>query len=131
MRFLLDTNALIALLKGHPELTRRVRHHSLADFGIPSIAVQELYFGALKSQQRQTSLERIAHLRFEILPFDKDDTTRSGEIRAMLARARTPIGLYDVLIAGQALSRGLTVVTHNIREFAGVTGLHVEDWQEA
>jgi len=55
---------------------------------------------------------------------------RPGEIRAALAVAGTPIGPYDVLIAGQALARGLVLVTHNVGEFSRVGGLLIEDWQD-
>jgi tRNA(fMet)-specific endonuclease VapC len=74
-------------------------------------------------------LGQIDALRFEIVEFDQEDARRAGEIRAALAKAGAPIGPYDVLIAGQALARSLTLVTHNVREFGRVEGLVVEDWE--
>jgi tRNA(fMet)-specific endonuclease VapC len=74
-------------------------------------------------------LGQIDVLRFEIVEFDQEDARRAGEIRAVLAKAGAPIGAYDVLIAGQALARSLTLVTHNVREFGRVEGLVVEDWE--
>ena len=68
-------------------------------------------------------------MRFEILPFDAEDARHAGEVRAALERAGTPIGGYDVLIAGQALARDLILVTHNMREFERVAGLRIEDWE--
>ena len=66
-------------------------------------------------------------MQFEVLDFDREDARQAGELRARLAAAGTPIG--DVLIAGQALARGLTLVTHNTGEFQRVPGLRIEDWE--
>lgn len=65
---------------------------------------------------------------FPILDFDQNDAFVAGEIRAALAAKGTPIGPYDVLIAGQAKARGLTLVTNNVGEFNRVENLQVEDW---
>ena len=62
------------------------------------------------------------------LPFDEEDAAQSAGLRAILETAGTPIGPYDVLIAGQSLRHGATLVTANTREFARVPGLNVEDW---
>lgn len=63
-----------------------------------------------------------------MLPFELKDSERAGEIRANLQRKGTPIGSYDVLIAGQALARNLVLITHNVKEFQRVEGLQFEDW---
>jgi tRNA(fMet)-specific endonuclease VapC len=68
-------------------------------------------------------------LRLTILDFTAVDARKAAEIRAALAAGGTPIGPYDVLIAGQALQRGLVVVTRNTREFSRVPGLNVENWE--
>jgi tRNA(fMet)-specific endonuclease VapC len=68
-------------------------------------------------------------LQFVVLEFDQEDARQAGEIRAALAAAGTPIGPYDVLIAGQARARSLVLVTHNTGEFSRVSGLNIEDWQ--
>jgi tRNA(fMet)-specific endonuclease VapC len=65
---------------------------------------------------------------FEVLELDKEDSRRAGEIRAALAVAGQPIGPFDNLIAGQAVARGLVLVTNNLREFQRVPNLRVEDW---
>jgi tRNA(fMet)-specific endonuclease VapC len=64
-----------------------------------------------------------------VLEFDKEDARQAGEVRALLASRGTPIGPYDVLIAGQAKARNLTLVTHNTDEFGRVPGLRCDDWQ--
>ncbi|KWR85772.1 type II toxin-antitoxin system VapC family toxin [Cupriavidus sp. IDO] len=128
MKYLLDANAVIAMLKGEPTMLERLRAHLPSDFGLPSIVAHELFYGAYKSQRAAANLARIEALQFEVVPFDAEDAQHAGEIRAQLAAAGTPIGPYDVLIAGQARARNLILVTHNIREFARVEQLTVEDW---
>ncbi len=78
----------------------------------------ELYFGAFKSVRVEENLARLGALRLEVIPFDKEDAIAAGNIRATCALAGTPIGPFDTLIAGQALCRGLTLVTANTREFS-------------
>jgi tRNA(fMet)-specific endonuclease VapC len=95
-----------------------------------SIVAHELFFGAFRSQRVKENLAVVEALEFEILDFDREDAKQAGMIRAALAAAGTPIGPYDVLIAGQALARGLTLLTHNMREFKRVEGLKLEDWQQ-
>ena len=129
MKFLLDANAVIALLKGHPGFLARLRQRRPQDFGIPSVVAHELFFGACRSQRVSENLARVDALQFEIVDFDREDARQAGHIRAALDPAGTPIGPYDALIAGQALARSLTLVTHNIGEFQPIEGLKVEDWK--
>jgi tRNA(fMet)-specific endonuclease VapC len=129
MKFLLDTNAVIALLKGHTAFRDRLLRHAPRDFALPAIVMHELFYGAYKSQRVEANVARLEGLRFERLDFDLEDARCSGELRAQLARLGTPIGPLDTLIAGQAMARSLTVITHNRREFDRIGGLSVEDWQ--
>lgn len=129
MKYLLDANAVIGLLGGNAGLLARVRKHVPEDFGVSAIAVHELFYGAYKSQRRAQNLARVDGLQFVVLEFDQEDARQAGEIRAALAAAGTPIGPYDVLIAGQARARSLVLVTHNTGEFSRVSGLNIEDWQ--
>lgn len=129
MIYLLDTNVVIGLLAGKLTLLRQVREHVPEDFGISAISAHELYFGACKSRRRAENVARVEALRFAVLEFDKEDAQHSGEIRAVLAAAGMPIGPYDVLIAGQALARGLILITHNTAEFSRVSGLRLQDWE--
>jgi len=129
VKYLLDTNAVIALLKGHPGFLARLRRHRPADFAMPSIVVHELFYGAYKGRQVARNLERVQALQFQVLDFDREDAQRAGELRALLSAAGTPIGPYDVLIAGQAWARGLTLITRNMREFRRIAHIRVEDWE--
>lgn len=129
MHYLLDANAVIELLnRPAGPVLRRVRAHEPGDIALSAIALHELYYGAFRSQRREQNVDLIAGLRFEVLEFDGEDGRHAGEIRAMLAKRGTPIGPYDVLIAGQARARDLTLVTANLAEFQRVEGLTVEDW---
>lgn len=129
MKYLLDTNAVISMLKGHQMLSQRLREHVPADFGLPAVVAHELFYGAYRSQRRAENLAVVEALQFEVLELDKEDARQAGEIRAVLATKGRPIGPCDVLIAGQTKARGLTLITHNTSEFARVDGLEIEDWE--
>ncbi|MBS1905669.1 MAG: type II toxin-antitoxin system VapC family toxin [Actinobacteria bacterium] len=131
-RFLLDTNIVVfALRRGPGPLRERLRAES-DRLAVSTITVSELAYGAEKSQDppagRRSVDEFLSFL--QVLSFDGAAARHAGEIRAVLARAGTPIGGLDVLIAGHARSAGLTVVTNNVREFARVPGLEVVDWSQ-
>ena len=126
---MLDSNVVIALLNDAASpAAQRVRQHRPADVCISSIVVHELFYGAFKSRRAERNVALVDSLQFEVLSFDKEDARLAGEIRAALALEGTPIGPYDVLIAGQAKARGMTLVTRNSREFERVSGLTVECW---
>jgi tRNA(fMet)-specific endonuclease VapC len=129
MKFLLDTNAVIAVLKGYPPFIAQLKLHHPQDFTISVIVLHELFYGAYKSQRTDDNLAKIEALQFEVLAFDNEDAQCAGQIRALLASAGTPIGPYDALIAAQALARDLTLITHNKREFQRIQGLNIQDWQ--
>ena len=130
MRYLLDANVVIALLKDTTSATaRRVRRERIGDIAISAVVSHELFYGAFKSRRRIQNVAVIDALQFVVLEFDKEDARQAGEIRALLASEGTPIGPYDVLIAGQAVARDMILVTQNPREFERVPGLRFEDWQ--
>jgi tRNA(fMet)-specific endonuclease VapC len=129
MRYLLDTNAVIALAnRNHPGLSRRARREAPQDVAISVVVMHELYFGAYKSRRPAENLAVADALQFAVIELDRDDARQAGEIRAFLAVRGMPIGPYDVLIAGQAVARNMILVTHNVREFGRVPGLRIEDW---
>jgi len=131
MAWLLDTNAVIAVVnepKGKGVVAKRVRSKSPDEVFVSAIVMHELYFGAYKSTRQDANLRVVESLAFTVLALDGEDARAAGAIRAQLSLAGTPIGPYDVLIAGQALCRGLTLVSNNVREFERVAGLRVEDW---
>ncbi len=131
MRFLLDTNAVIAALNdASGAVAARLRREVPTDVGVSVVVMFELYCGAYKSTRLERNLALVDALRFEVLPLDREDARQAGEIRAGLGTLGIPIGAYDLLIAGQARARGLTLVTRNGREFGRVPGLAIEDWHD-
>lgn len=129
MRYLLDTNACIALLnRTSPALRARMLRHKPEDIGLPSPVAYELYYGAFKSSKTDHNLQLLDRMAFEIVPFDTDDARMAAAIRGELEAVGRPIGPYDLLIAGQARARQLVLITANTREFLRVPGLECEDW---
>ena len=130
MSYLLDTNAVIAMLRdGASRAARRARQERLGDVAVSAIVAHELFYGAFKSQRAARNVAIVDALRFPVVEFDREDARQAGEIRALLAARGTMIGSYDVLIAGQAVARRMILVTHNTGEFQRVPGLQIEDWE--
>ena len=134
MSYLLDTNAVSAILKGKPEPLRNRYDSEKSSGGVFKLSVvvyHELYFGALRSAKPNISLKRLELLPLEMgepIEFTPEDARIAGEIRAKLAQIGRLIGPYDTLIAAQGLRLRATVVTSNVREFSRVEGLKWEDW---
>jgi tRNA(fMet)-specific endonuclease VapC len=130
LKYMLDTNICIFTIKNRPQQVRDAfkRHH--AQLCISTITLMELVYGAEKSAAPERNLEVIEGFaaRLEVLGYDNVAAAHSGQLRAELARIGQPIGPYDQMIAGHARSRGLVLVTNNLREFRRVPGLRVEDW---
>jgi tRNA(fMet)-specific endonuclease VapC len=100
MSFLLDTNAVIALLERDANFLELLRERTPSEFAIPSVAAHELYYGAREA----------------------------GRLRAQLAASGSPSGPYDVLIAGQANAGNMVLLSRNVREFERIPGLRLEGW---
>lgn len=131
MRFLLDTNTYIYIIKRKPsQVFKRFQKLEITEVGISSISIAELEYGVYKSQRKEQN--RIALSQFliplEILPFDEQAAQTYGRIRAELECQGIVIGSMDMLIASQAMSLGLTLVTNNVRELARIPGLVLENW---
>jgi tRNA(fMet)-specific endonuclease VapC len=130
----LDTNAVISVINSGPSAVReRLQRAFNRDEAvwISSIVLFELRYGIAISARRERNAARLTEFTtglVQTLPFNSEDAEEAGELRAQLERAGTPIGFYDLLIAAQALRRGALVVTANVREFARVPGLQVENW---
>jgi tRNA(fMet)-specific endonuclease VapC len=132
--YLLDTNAVIALVKNHPPGVRnRLRRvvSEGASIAVASVVLYELWYGVARSQRRSENAERLRVFlsgNIDIVPFEEEDAAVAGDLRAALEAAGTPIGPYDLLIAAQALRSRTTLVTANVSEFARVRGLVWQDW---
>ena len=132
MIYLPDTNAWIAYVNpGDSPVKSEFRSHPPADIAFCAVVKAELLYGAYRSTRREDNLRLLTSLfqLFKSLPFDDAAADTYGRIRADLTARGTPIGLNDLMIAAIALAHHLTLVTHNIREFGRVEGLHLEDWE--
>lgn len=128
--FLLDTNTLIYFFKGVGRVADNLLARSPKDIAVPSIALFELEVGIAKSnkpEKRRQQLDALISL-VSILPFEAGAAKAAAAVRAGLETAGTPIGPYDTLIAGIALSNQAILVTHNTKEFSRVERLRLEDW---
>lgn len=137
MTYLLDTNAVIAVLKNQPASVRhrlrRARSEG-ASIAVSSVVLYELWYGVARSERRRENAERLRvflSADISVLSFDEEDARAAGDLRASLESAGTPIGPYDLLIATQALRMGATMVTANVSEFGRVDGLSWQDWTNA
>jgi tRNA(fMet)-specific endonuclease VapC len=132
--YLLDTNAVIALLKDEPAIFRKRLRRAVsrgAAIAVSSIVLYELWYGVARSARRRENAERLRVFLsggIEVSGFDEEDAKIAGDLRATLEGAGTPIGPYDLLIAAHALRTGATLVTANIAEFTRVPGLQCQDW---
>jgi tRNA(fMet)-specific endonuclease VapC len=131
---LLDTNMVIALMN-RPQGPERHQYDALRTsgevIGVSSVVVFELWFGVEKSARRahnEAALRAFISGPSPVVDFTPSDARAAAVIRADLKREGTPIGPYDILIAGQALSQGATLVTANTAEFGRVNGLVWENW---
>ena len=133
MHYLLDTNICIYLIKKcPPKVLERFRQHSPQDVAISTITLFELEYGVEKSQYQQRSKDALAKflLPLNLINLDRPSAIEAAIIRAQLEKKGMPIGPYDLLIAGLARSRDMTLVTNNTREFERIVGLHLENWVE-
>lgn len=130
LRYLLDTNICIYAIKRKPVAVRRALNVHRGQVAISTITLMELLYGAEKSSSPRRNFEVIEGFaaRLSVLPYDVPASSCTAQVRAEQASTGTQIGAYDQMIAGHARSRGLTLVTNNLREYARVSGLILEDW---
>jgi tRNA(fMet)-specific endonuclease VapC len=131
MRFMLDTDSCIALIKRKPaSILRRLTALSPGEAGISAITLAELRYGVAKSTQRDKNGQALDEflLPLKVADFDEPAAEIYGAVRAGLEKAGTPIGPLDTQIGAHALSLGAALVSHNTREFRRIPGLTVIDW---
>jgi tRNA(fMet)-specific endonuclease VapC len=127
---MLDTNLCIRVLRDRPPELRERFNREADTLCINTIVLTELLVGAEKSGRPAENRREVGRFaaRLTVLPFDEAAAAHAAEIRVDLERRGRSIGGYDTLIAGHARSRGLIVITGNLREFSRVEGLRSEDW---
>ena len=130
LRYLLDTNIVIYVLKRRPLEVLTTFNANASRMAISSITLAEMMHGAEKSQRVSENLSVIEDFcsRLEVLPYGAKAAQHFGAIRAALEKLGHPIGVNDLHIAGHARSEGLVLVTNNVSEFARVPALELKNW---
>lgn len=134
MHFLLDTNVCVDYLNGrYPTVCKRWQECDPRLLGISSVAMAELRYGAEKSRRRDENHRQLDLLFAELteVGFDARAARQYGLLRRSLEQKGAVIGPNDLLIAAQAVSRNLVLVSNNLAEFERITTLRVEDWRRA
>lgn len=130
MRWMLDTNTCIAVIKKHPVALKKLRGKSVGQVGVSSITLGELAFGADKSSRSSQAHEALSEflIALEVAGFDDSSAMTYGKVCVSLEQRGKPIGPLDTLIGSHALEINAVLVTHNTREFSRIDGLRLEDW---
>lgn len=132
MKYLLDTCTISYFIRGEGNVIRNIQNTLPTDICISTITIMELEFGLQLNLIRAKKLRPILSALFDsihILPFTFEDAHSAAVLRATLQKSGTPIGSYDVLLAGCALNRNLIFITGNNKEFKRVANLKVDDWR--
>ena len=125
MRYLLDTNTCINLMRNNPAIVARMAVVSPDDCAISTITSYELYTGVEKcsDSRRESAKVRMLLTTVHTLPFDMAAAMEGAKIRAELEARGCLIGPYDILLAGHAVATGLILATANTDEFSRVNEL--------
>ena len=128
--FVLDTNTVIYFLKGKGNVAQNLLQTSPQNIAVPAIVLFEIGVGIAKSLHGEKRLQQINKLfsTMQVLSFGEPEATTSAKVRAALEQQGTPIGAYDLLIAGTTLANNGILVTHNTKEFKRVANLQLADW---
>ena len=128
-RYMLDADTVSYALRGQGRVAARLLEHQPSELCVSAVTLAELNFGAeARRSQRIRRAIRSFTKDVTVVPFDEASAERFGVVAAALSTRGRPIGLYDTLVAAQALALDLTVVTNNTRHFSRVPGLAVENW---
>lgn len=128
-RFMLDTDTVSHALRGYGHAGIRIRELRPSDVCMSALTLSELRYGADKKGSRR--LHRLIDAvteAIEPIPFDWAAADAYGAVAAGLEKKGEPIGIFDSLIAAHAMSLRLTLVTNNVKHFARVSGLRMENW---
>jgi len=133
VKFVLDTNAVSALMKGDPQMIERLKQKGKEEVSVPQPVLAEIAYGIErlpKSKRKATLQERFDLVRAELARSSwSDDVSESfGSIKAALEKKGRRIEDFDAAIAAHALARGAVLVTANLDDMTRISGLMVEDW---
>lgn len=133
MKYLLDTCVISDFVKGEENTLHRIKHTAPSDLAVSTITIMEIHYGLELNKLRA---KKIKHIIQEFLScihhiqFNQSDAFCAANIRSFLHARGTPIGVYDILLAGTAIANDMIFVTANIKEFIRVPKLHLENWRE-
>jgi tRNA(fMet)-specific endonuclease VapC len=133
MRYLLDTTVLSDFTRGIPAVLSRLKATPKGEAAICTVTVMEIEYGLALNPARARKIEPMIRSLLRDLPllsYEVEDARATAAVRAALAKRGTPIGPFDVMIAGTALRRGLMMVTSNGGEFERIAGLNLQDWRK-
>ncbi len=130
LRFMLDTNICIYVIKNRPASCREKFNTHSGAMAISSVTLAELMYGAMKSAKPDSNMRTVEEFsaRLTVLDFDTNAAGHYGDIRSVLETQGKVIGPYDMMIAGHTRSQGLILVSNNTREFERIEGLRLENW---
>jgi len=130
--YLLDTDAVIYILKGDPVAEANLKKHIYDSIKIGTITLMELYYGAYKSQKVTSNLAKIKNLEnvLEIIPVGEEVAEIFGREKVRLEKEGTPLDDFDLVVGCCALAHNLTLVTNNVRHFRRIEGLQITNWME-
>lgn len=133
MTHLLDTNVCVDVFRGHSQVCARLEAISPADCAISAVTAFELATGILRCRQPERERRKLDRLfaLVSVLPFDAAAAAETARVRHLLESDGRKIGPYDLMIAGQALSARLILVSNNTREFSRIPALRLVDWRTA
>lgn len=133
MKYLVDTCVVSDFVKGEVNTLNKIRSISPIEIVVSSITVMEIEYGLFINPSKRIKIGSVIEdflNSISTLNFTKEDAKSSAKIRSFLKEKGTPIGVYDVLLAGTALENDLIFVTSNTKEFERVPFLKIENWRE-
>ena len=131
MKYMLDTNMCIYIIKKHPEkVFKKFTKLDVGDVCISSITLAELMYGVQKSHHHQQNKVALAEFTspLEVMSFDEEAAAHYGHIRAYLEKKGIPIGSLDMMISAHAKCIDSILVTNNKKEFSRIPHLKIENW---
>ena len=132
MKYLLDTCVVSDFIKGEAGVLSRLKSEKPKNLAISSVSLMEIEYGLALNPARTKKISPVINTLLKmltIIPYDPMDAKTTASIRAYLKTEGTPIGPYDVMIAGCAFNHGLIMVTSNTNVFNRVIGLVLQDWR--
>jgi tRNA(fMet)-specific endonuclease VapC len=130
--YLLGTDTVIYILKGHPTVEQNLQRHPHDPVKLCVVTLMELYYGAYKSKKVTSNLAKIRTLEnsLEILPVGQEVVEIFGMEKAKLERRGTPLEDFDLVLGCCALAINLTLITNNVKHFKKIESLRIVNWAE-